>query len=86
MQMVTYYRVDLEKGITVEERPSGFYKDDPDYGKTVFKNLRRAKATFAEMSKTEIRRLRTLQRQVRPLANRGALKEHAFSPEMQPAG
>lgn len=81
MQMVTYYRVDLETGITVEERASGLYRDDPDYGRTVFKNLRKAKAAFAEMSRAEMRRLRTLQRQVRPLANRSALKGHSFSPE-----
>lgn len=80
MQMVTFYRVDLERGITVEERPSGHYRNDPDYGRTVFKNLRRAKAVFNHSCKDEIQRLRSLRRAVGPKTNREALKGHAFSP------
>lgn len=79
-QLVTFYRVDLERGITVEERPSGFYRGNPEYGRTVFKNLRRAKAAFAERSKGEIDRLKRLQRSVKPLQKIDELKANAFSP------
>lgn len=79
MPTVTFYRVDLINGITVEERPSGYYRGDPEYGWTVFKNLRRAKAVFAERSKGEIDRLRNLQREVKPLQKLDELKGHSFS-------
>lgn len=80
MDLVTYYRVDLVDGITVEERPSGYYRDSPEYDRSVFKNMRRAKAVFGQASKREIQRLRALQRAVRPLSNREQLKARAFSP------
>src|SRR5512135_598503 len=88
---VTYYRVDLAVGIIVEERPSGYYRGNPEYGRTVFKNLRRAKAAFAKESYREIQklrskreaavdRLRQLRREIGPLTSRDALKARAFSP------
>lgn len=79
MNTVTFYRVDLTTGITVEERPPGFYRGNADHGVCVFKNLRKAKAVFGETSKREIQRLHALQRAVRPLSNRAALKAHAYS-------
>jgi hypothetical protein len=79
-QLVTYYRVCLQHGVTVEEKPSGFYRDDPDLDVTVFKNLRRAKAVFTREARAEIRRLRSLQKDVGPRTNRRLLAAHRFVP------
>ncbi|MFL5900991.1 MAG: hypothetical protein ACJ75S_07305 [Solirubrobacterales bacterium] len=79
-QMVTYYRVDLQHGVSVEEKPSGFYRDDPDLGVSVFKNLRKAKAVFTREARAEIQRLRALQKEVGPRTNRRMLTEHRFVP------
>jgi hypothetical protein len=78
-RLVTFYRVNLQDGITVEERPSGHYREDPMMGRTVFKNLRRAKPAFTEMVRAEIRRLQHLQKEVGPRTCRDDLKEHSFS-------
>lgn len=78
-RLVTFYRVNLQDGVTVEERPSGHYRGHPDLDRTVFKNLRRAKVAFTDMVRSEIRRLHQLQKDVGPLTNRTQLKNHSFS-------
>lgn len=78
-QLVTFYRVNLQDGVTVEEVPSGWYRDSPELNRTVFKNLRRAKVAFTTMIRDEMRRLRALQKDVGPLTNRHALKAHSFT-------
>lgn len=78
-KLVMFYRVNLQEGVTVEERPSGFYRDDPALNRTIFRDYRKAKVEFSKSVRSEIQRLRQLKKQVGPLTNRRQLKEHAFS-------
>lgn len=49
--MTIYYRVNLQDGITTEERPVGYYSQHEDLNVTVFKNLRAAKREFYNQRK-----------------------------------
>lgn len=68
--MTIYYHVDLEKGITTEEAPTGHYSGSQDLDVTIFKSLRAAKRKFNEITKEEIKRLQDLRSKVRSMNSR----------------
>lgn len=70
--MTIYYRVDLENGITPEERPGGFYSKSPELNVTVFKALRAAKRAFLTMTSSEIDRIKALRRKFSSVVSRTA--------------
>lgn len=71
--MTIYYIVDLEKGITTEEQPTGFYSDSKHLNVTVFKSLRAAKRKFNEITSAEIKRIKALRASVRCMNSRTEL-------------
>lgn len=58
------YKVNLDTGITVDRWTTEKYRSCPDRDKTVFLELRKAKAAFNAASKAEIVRLRSLRKTV----------------------
>lgn len=71
--MTTYYRVNLQDGITTETQKTGFYSGSPELNVTVFKSVRAAKRTFNDITKAEIERLHALRLKIRALKTREEL-------------
>lgn len=84
--MTIYYRVDLEKGISIEDREPvkkegkrnkvAYYSDSPELGETVFKSIRDAKRKFNQITKDEIKRLQALRISVRCMNTRKEMASH----------
>lgn len=71
--MTIYYRVDLQDGVTPDEKPTGFYSQSDELNVTVFKGLLAAKRKFHQISSEEIDRLRSLRKRIRPVKLRKEL-------------
>jgi hypothetical protein len=63
--MTTYYRVDLQNGITVENHPTGLLEGFGIVGKTAFRQMDSAKRAFDKMTNSELARLRILRKKIK---------------------
>jgi len=73
--MTIYYHVDLESGITPDEKPQRHYSGNEELGRTIFKGLRDAKRKFDKITLDEIARLRDMRRSIRACSTRKQLIE-----------